>query len=58
MESFGIGLAFCKTAIEAHQGHIGVEDVPGGGSRFYFFLPSGPAAGRCAQAPAISGKIP
>lgn len=40
MESFGIGLAFCKMAVEAHGGHIGVQDVPGGGSRFYFFLPS------------------
>ncbi len=54
MESFGIGLAFCKTAIEAHHGHIGIEDVPGGGSRFYFVLP----AGTSAAIPAISGKNP
>ncbi|MEI6277763.1 MAG: ATP-binding protein [Verrucomicrobiae bacterium] len=42
MESFGIGLAFCKMAVEAHRGHIGVQDVPGGGSMFYFFLPATP----------------
>ena len=40
MQSFGIGLAFCKMAVEAHHGQIGVEDAPGGGSVFYFFLPS------------------
>ncbi|MEI8311662.1 MAG: ATP-binding protein, partial [Verrucomicrobiota bacterium] len=40
MQSFGIGLAFCKLAVEAHQGLIGVEDAPGGGSVFYFFLPA------------------
>ncbi|MFZ4776361.1 MAG: GAF domain-containing sensor histidine kinase [Terrimicrobiaceae bacterium] len=58
MESFGIGLAFCKSAIEAHHGHIGVEDVPGGGSLFYFFLPASHAAGQSAPVPAISGKNP
>ena len=41
MQSFGIGLAFCKMAVEAHKGQIGVEDAPGGGSVFYFFLPFG-----------------
>ncbi len=40
MPSFGIGLAFCKMVVDAHHGAIGVEDVPGGGSRFNFFLPS------------------
>lgn len=40
MQSFGIGLAFCKMAVDAHHGRIGVEDAPGGGSLFYFFLPA------------------
>lgn len=35
----GLGLAFCKLAVEAHQGEIWVEDNPGGGSRFRIRLP-------------------
>jgi len=37
----GLGLAFCKLAVEAHAGQIGVENVPGQGSRFWFTLPVG-----------------
>lgn len=35
----GIGLAFCKLAVETHGGTIGVESEIGKGSMFYFFLP-------------------
>lgn len=35
----GLGLAFCKLAIEAHGGTIWVEDAPGMGSAFTFSLP-------------------
>jgi two-component system sensor histidine kinase KdpD len=39
MTSFGIGLAICKSVVEAHGGEIGVNDVAGGGSEFFCELP-------------------
>ncbi len=37
--STGLGLTFCRLAVEAHGGHIHVESVPGEGSVFSFTLP-------------------
>jgi signal transduction histidine kinase len=35
----GLGLAFCGLAVQLHDGKIWVEDAPGGGSDFIFWLP-------------------
>jgi len=35
----GLGLTFCKLAVEAHGGRIGVESVVGQGSTFWLALP-------------------
>lgn len=41
-KGLGLGLAFCRLAVEAHGGTIWVDDAPGGGARFNFTLPTHP----------------
>ncbi len=39
-KGLGLGLAFCRLAVEAHGGRIWVDDAPEGGARFQFTLPT------------------
>lgn len=39
-KGMGLGLAFCRLAVEAHGGSIWVNDAPEGGARFNFTLPT------------------
>lgn len=39
VKGFGLGLAYVKTMVEAHQGSIRVKSQPNNGSLFEFFIP-------------------
>ena len=40
----GLWLAICRRIVDAHGGCLGVDDAPGGGSRFFFILPVAPGS--------------
>ncbi len=41
----GLGLAICRSIVQAHRGRIGVRPAPGGGAVFAFTLPLGTPPG-------------
>ena len=49
----GLGLAFCRDVIEAHQGRIRVESTPGKGTAFTLKLPMAPSCEPVAAIPAV-----
>jgi NtrC-family two-component system sensor histidine kinase KinB len=54
----GLGLAFCRLALQAHGGRIWVEDNPRGkGSAFIFTLPAVPAELLRATEPEIAQQL-
>jgi signal transduction histidine kinase len=63
----GLGLATCRTIIEAHRGRLRVESTPGVGTAFVIKLPVYRARGAAVEAargrtaqetvpPAVSGR--
>ena len=44
-KGLGLGLAICRSIIEAHDGRLWATDAPGGGTEFRFTLPAGGVSG-------------
>jgi signal transduction histidine kinase len=51
VRSSGLGLAFCKLAVDAHGGRIWVQSAEGAGSQFHVLLPPEPVPAAVGAAP-------
>jgi len=50
----GLGLTFCRLAVEAHGGSIWIEDAPGGGAAFRALLPAAEPASLDVGEPSLA----
>lgn len=57
-KGMGLGLAFCRLAIEAHEGRIWVEDGPVSGACFKFTLPIATASTASLAASGVPARPP
>mgnify|MGYP005842424201 CR=1 FL=1 len=55
--STGLGLTFCRLAVQSHGGQIGVNSIYGNGATFYFTLPYAKVDGKGDIQPLKSSRI-